>query len=189
MRRFVAVDVDNILWDFGERLLEDVRKRHPDKEIPDEWTCWDEPDKYYESEQHLFDTFDKIHYAQPDYAPFDGAFQLLTAIREFGLQVYIITARNPMTEYALIQWLNRNRLPFDDIYCTHDKAELYRDSNCVLVIDDSPANQQAALEAGRLTWSIKYPYNKYMEGGVLMFNNLKEMAELADVIAKDLIGA
>ena len=61
---------------------------------------------------------------------------------------------------ATARWLHQIGLPYDELYCAHDKV-----GHCValgvdLLIDDSPENLSRAIDQGIAVATISHPWNR-----------------------------
>ena len=61
---------------------------------------------------------------------------------------------------ATAQWLERIGLPYDELYCSWDKVARCREIGIELLIDDSPVNLLAAVEAGIDAATLAHPWNR-----------------------------
>ena len=57
-------------------------------------------------------------------------------------------------------WLERIGLPYDELYCSDDKVSRCREIGIDLLIDDSPVNLAAAVDAGMRAATISHPWNR-----------------------------
>jgi uncharacterized HAD superfamily protein len=57
-------------------------------------------------------------------------------------------------------WLQRIDLPYDELYCSFDKISRCREIGIELLIDDAPANIEAAIDAGIQVATLAHPWNR-----------------------------
>ena len=61
---------------------------------------------------------------------------------------------------ATARWLERIGLPYDELYCSDDKVSHCRAIGIDLLIDDSPVNLEAAVDAGLRVATLEHPWNR-----------------------------
>lgn len=168
------VDVDNILHPFHDHLYKLLKEVSAD--IPD-WRLWNTWDFYrnYITKKSFYRICDSLHAAQESLPPYNESKYLLNYLYD---RYYVIIAshRQETNKIYLINWLDKYKLRFDDIYCGSDKTRLFN-NDVSLVIDDSPIVLQAAIDL-ELDWcGLLYPWNEDINKRYKnrLFKNLKEL--------------
>jgi len=83
-----------------------------------------------------------------------------TGAHEAGHFIHVTSHRRPEAFNATAQWLERIALPYDELYLSWDKVARCREIGVELLIDDSPVNLLAALEAGIAAATLEHPWNR-----------------------------
>jgi len=92
--------------------------------------------------------------------PYPGAVEAVRAWHEAGHFVHVTSHRHDRARAATARWLERIGLPYDDLYCSDDKITRCREIRIDLLIDDSPVNLLAAVEAGITGATVSHPWNR-----------------------------
>ena len=92
--------------------------------------------------------------------PYPGAVEAIARWRAAGHFIHITSHRQKACTEATRAWLERIELPYDELYCSFDKIARCREIGIDLLIDDSPVNLQAALDAGICVATIAHPWNR-----------------------------
>lgn len=92
--------------------------------------------------------------------PYPGAVETINAWHAAGHFVHITSHRADSTYDATARWLEQIGLRHDELYCSFDKISRASEIKIDVLIDDSPINLQAALEAGITPATIVHPWNK-----------------------------
>ena len=79
---------------------------------------------------------------------------------EAGHFIHITSHRDGDAHDATERWLERIGLPYDELYCSFDKVSRCTEIGIDLLIDDSPVNLLAAVEAGIAVATISHPWNR-----------------------------
>jgi uncharacterized HAD superfamily protein len=92
--------------------------------------------------------------------PYPNAVATVRRWHEQGHFIHVTSHRDPDTYGATARWLEQIGLPYDELYCAHDKV-----GHCVylgidLLIDDSPENLTRAIENGIAVATISHPWNR-----------------------------
>jgi beta-phosphoglucomutase-like phosphatase (HAD superfamily) len=104
--------------------------------------------------------------------PYPGAAEAIARWREQGHFIHITSHRSTEAHDATTRWLDRVGVEYDELYCSWDKITRCREIGVDVLIDDSPVNLQAAIDAGIRAATILHPWNR-------------ELVEEEDVIAAD----
>lgn len=176
------IDVDNTISPFHTSLYELIKRENP--KVP-HWSRWDDWYFYKKcmDDKTFYGIVDMLHSMQESVKPYDRAKELLDIISK---KWYIVIAshRKTVNKAPLINWLDKNNLRYDEVYCGMDKLRdmygYYHD--CVsLVIDDSPiVLRYVALDMGYdgLIYGIKFPWNRHLEGTIPLVDNLGDIERL-----------
>ena len=79
--------------------------------------------------------------------PYDDAVETVRAWHEAGHFIHITSHRAADCQPWTAAWLDRIGLPYDELYCSYDKVSHCRAIGIELLIDDSPVNLEAAVDA------------------------------------------
>jgi uncharacterized HAD superfamily protein len=92
--------------------------------------------------------------------PYPGAVETVRAWHADGHFIHITSHRATDCHDATERWLRRIALPFDELYCSYDKIARCREIGIDVLIDDSPVNLEAALDAEITAATIVHPWNR-----------------------------
>jgi len=92
--------------------------------------------------------------------PYPGAVEAVRGWHEQGHFIHITSHRAVSSHAATERWLHRIGLSFDELYCSYDKIARCREIGIDILIDDSPVNLEAALDAGITAATIVHPWNR-----------------------------
>jgi uncharacterized protein len=92
--------------------------------------------------------------------PYPGAVEAVRGWHEQGHFIHITSHRAVASYEATERWLERIGLPYDELYCSFDKVSRCREIGIDLLIDDSPPNLEAVLDAGIAVATILHPWNR-----------------------------
>ena len=92
--------------------------------------------------------------------PYPGAVETVRGWHDDGHFIHITSHRATASYDATARWLERIGLPYDELYCSYDKVARCREIGIDILIDDSPENLEAALEAGIAAATILHPWNR-----------------------------
>ena len=102
--------------------------------------------------------------------PYTGAVEAVMRWHGAGHFIHITSHRAERCHAATTEWLERIRLPYDELYCSFDKVTRCQEIGIDLLIDDSPVNLQRAIDEGITAATLLHPWNR-------------ELVEEEDVIA------
>jgi uncharacterized protein len=91
--------------------------------------------------------------------PYPGAMDTIRTWSEQGHFIHITSHRSTACAPATARWLTNLGLPFDDLWCSHDKVTRCVELDMDILIDDSPFNISAAIDHGIATATILHPWN------------------------------
>jgi uncharacterized protein len=154
----IAIDVDSTLHHYWD-VLSEISRRRFGVELPyEEQFTWGitrlRPDQ-------LSLCIEESHSDQTILAgrAYPGAVDTIREWSRHGHFIHVTTHRSPTCASATAQWLESLELPFDDLYCSHDKVARCVELDIDILIDDSPFNISAAIEHGIATATILHPWN------------------------------
>jgi hypothetical protein len=75
------------------------------------------------------------------------------------------------------RWLQKHGLVYDEIHLSYHKTEIISTGTDV-VVDDSPAVLEKAIESGALATGLLFPWNRaYRDNGFRLCGNLGEILD------------
>jgi uncharacterized HAD superfamily protein len=154
----IAIDIDSTLHHYWD-VLSDAAQRRFGIELPyEEQLDWGITRLRPEQ---LKCCIDETHCEAAILAgrPYPDAVGTVNAWAQAGHFIHITSHRSVEAQAATEQWLRDIGLRFDDLHCSFDKVARCRELEIDLLIDDSPFNLQAALEAGIAGATILHPWN------------------------------
>jgi uncharacterized HAD superfamily protein len=92
--------------------------------------------------------------------PYPGAVEAVRDWHEQGHFIHVTSHRAKASQEVTERWLRQIRLPYDELYCSFDKISRCREIGIDLLIDDSPPNLEAAIDAGIAVATILHPWNR-----------------------------
>ena len=154
----IAIDVDSTLHHYWD-VLSEISRRRFGIELPyEEQFTWGitrlRPDQLALCIQESHS--DELILAG---RPYSSAVETIRQWSEQGHFIHVTTHRSTACASATARWLEGIDLPFDDLYCSHDKVTRCVELDIDILIDDSPLNISAAIECGILTATIVHPWN------------------------------
>jgi hypothetical protein len=173
--RKIAVDIDNILWDFSPIFWERLKKINPEIVPPLIWDKWDFWHQYVTTKQ-LYGAIKEIHMEQEKFLPFEDARPFLSSLRNKGFYIIIASHREQGTFKPTERWLRMHHLIYDEIHLSNDKSVLFHD--LFAVVDDSPSVLDKAKTAGIVRVGLRCPWNKNTDHP--LFDNLPEILACLD---------
>ena len=154
----IAIDIDSTLHHYWDQF-EAAAKRRFGVELPYEDQLWHidrlrpEQVKACVTETH---SEEQILAAEP----YAGAVETVRAWKEEGHFIHITSHRDTAAHRATERWLDAIGLPYDELYCSWDKVARCREIGIELLIDDSPVNLEAAVDAGLRAATLAHPWNR-----------------------------
>jgi uncharacterized HAD superfamily protein len=155
----IAIDIDSTLHHYWDQLSDASRRRFGIALPYDDQLTWTitllrpEQVRACVAETH---SDDRVLAAEP----YPGAVEAVTRWHEAGHFIHITSHREEACQHATEAWLERIGLPFDELYCSDDKIARCREIGIDLLIDDSPVNLLAAVEAGIAAATLRHPWNR-----------------------------
>jgi uncharacterized protein len=92
--------------------------------------------------------------------PYEGAVEAIAAWRAAGHFIHITSHRTSDAHGFTERWLQQIGLDYDELYCSFDKVSHCREIGIDVLIDDSPVNLEAALDAGIVAATLRHPWNR-----------------------------
>jgi uncharacterized HAD superfamily protein len=164
----IAIDIDSTLHQYWDQLSDAARRRFGIALPYEDQVTWDitllRPEQVRACVE---ETHSDEHVLAAE--PYPGAVETVRAWHAAGHFIHVTSHRAPGSYDATERWLRRIGLPFDELYCSHDKVALCREIGIDVLIDDSPVNLERALEAGMTAATLLHPWNR-------------ELCEIEDVI-------
>ncbi len=153
----IAIDIDSTLHHYWDQF-EAAAKRRFGVDLPYKEQLWHvdrlKPEQFKAciDETH---SDEKILAAEP----YPHAVETVRDWKEAGHFILIASHRHAGAHDATARWLERIGLPFDELNCSDDKIAYCREHGIDLLIDDSPVNLEAAVDAGLRAATIGHPWN------------------------------
>lgn len=180
----IAIDIDDTLTDSFSYFIpyvaeyfgadsDDLRRRNISySTLPEEWKARE-------------NDFGKAYYDRVvPMTPFkEGAARTVAALRAAGHSVLVLTARttdfytDPYTATRLE--LKNGGIEYDKLICAVDKAAVCRAENVDLLIDDMPANCEAAKACGVRPILFRSPKNRRVS---VDYPAVEDWAEIAKML-------
>lgn len=170
MQKIAVIDIDNTLWDFASVLYEELIKINPNVPNPLHWHKWDFWMDYIDTKT-FYEIIFKIHRRQDIFGAYPDAKFFLRELKESGYKIIIASHREEESRIPTINWLNKNKLSFDELHLSFDKTVLL--CSCEIIVDDSPQILQKATERRVIATGLEFPWNK--SNGFKLFKNLSQI--------------
>jgi FMN phosphatase YigB (HAD superfamily) len=155
----IAIDIDSTLHHYWD-VLSDAARRRFGIELPyEEQLTWGITRL---RDQQLTCCIEETHSDQAILAgrPYPGAVEAVNRWADAGHFIHITSHRSAAAHPATEQWLRQIGLHFDELYCSFDKVARCDEIGINLLIDDSPANLQGAIEHGIRAATLVHPWNQ-----------------------------
>ncbi len=171
----IGIDIDEVIRDFVGKLIEVYKREHPNHWIKPIKT-WDlKP--YFELGKDVSDFYLNKH-AKEIYttAPLNkGADEFLRRLRK-DYSVCLVTSQpNEQIEKYTIEWLNKNKVPYDELIFSKDKGTFIGN----YLLDDGIHNLERCLETGNcIPVVFDTPWNQEWTG--LRVKNYEEFLKLIE---------
>ena len=165
----IAIDIDSTLHPYWDQFAAAAKRRFGVDLPYEHQVTWDiaqlrpEQVKACIAETHAED-------AVLEAEPYPGAVEAIARWKQVGHFIHITSHRSTDAHGATTRWLEREGVPFDELYCSWDKIARCREIGIDLLIDDSPVTLQRAIDAGIRAATILHPWNR-------------ELVEEEDVVA------
>ena len=154
----IAIDIDSTLHHYWDQF-EAAAKRRFGVELPYEEQLWHidrlRPEQV---KACVEETHREAHVLAAE--PYPGAVEAIRAWHEAGHFIHITSHRDTAAHDATECWLQAIGLPYDELYCSYDKVSHCRAIGIELLIDDSPVNLGAAVDAGLRVATLNHPWNR-----------------------------
>ena len=154
----IAIDIDSTLHHYWDQFAAAAKRRFG-VELPYEEQLWHidrlrpEQIRACVAETH---SEERILGAEP----YPDAVATVTAWHEAGHFIHVTSHRHDGSLAATARWLERIGLPYDDLHVSSDKISRCKEIGIELLVDDSPVNLLAAVEAGIAAATILHPWNR-----------------------------
>jgi uncharacterized HAD superfamily protein len=167
----IAIDIDSTLHHYWEDFAAAARRRFGVDLPYEQQVTWQiEPLRPEQVRACIEETHSEecVMRAQP----YPGAVEVVRRWHEAGHFIHVTSHRSVDAHGYTAQWLDGIGLPYHELYCSYDKVTKAREIGIDVLIDDSPVNLMAALDAGIAAATILHPWNR-------------DIVEEEDVIAAD----
>jgi beta-phosphoglucomutase-like phosphatase (HAD superfamily) len=155
----IAIDIDSTLHHYWDQLSDAARRRFGIALPYEDQVTWGitllRPEQVRACVEETHSP-DRVLAAEP----YPGAVEAVRAWHADGHFIHITSHRATTCQAATEQWLRRIGLPFDELYCSYDKVSRCREIGIDVLIDDSPVNLEAALDADMTAATILHPWNR-----------------------------
>ena len=181
------VDVDETLWPFHDALENTARDLGVKIPKRKDCTYWNSVFQYA-GECEVVKVFDTVHSQQCSYKPYSDAEAFLKFMAT-RFHVIIASHRKPTYRIELVDWMNTNKLPYNEIVVTSDKTALFNNNPRVeVVVDDRDQTIIDACKRGKVgiglrkPWNMNATYTTMVKGqervvGLTLFESLTEIAD------------
>ena len=178
-RPYFAVDIDNVLAKAEpevQRIYGDLTGLSWPRGVYGSAGGLDTAHVPEEIVEQIFSRFHEQSIPQLSLLP--GARLALTRL-ERRYRIVIITARRPTSRPQTVEWLQRHRIPFEDLYHTEEKANVSDD--IVMAVDDHPIHALAYCESGIRVFLMNQPWNQGVSHALLTrVNGWDELLQIHD---------
>jgi uncharacterized HAD superfamily protein len=155
----IAVDIDSTLHHYWDQLSGFARKRFGIELPYDEQVTWHidrlKPEQLAACVRWTHEP-EQIAAAQP----YPGAIEALARWHEAGHFLHVTSHRDTGAHDATTEWLDRQGLAYDELYCSYDKIARCVELGIDVLIDDSPVNLGRALDHGIVAATLSHPWNR-----------------------------
>jgi uncharacterized HAD superfamily protein len=155
----IALDIDSTLHHYWDLFRGIVRERHGVDLAYEDQTDWGITKLPQEQvREAVMETHSDENIAAG--VPYPDAVETVRAWHDAGHFIHVTSHRDERAHDATAKWLDAIGLPYDELYCSSDKVARCREIGIDVLIDDSPENLGAALEAGITAATILHPWNR-----------------------------
>jgi uncharacterized protein len=155
----IAIDIDSTLHHYWDQLSDAAQRRFGIALPYEEQVTWGIT--LLRPEQ-VRACVEETHSEQRVLAavPYPGAVETVRAWHADRHFIHITSHRATASRDATARWLRRIGLPYDELYCSYDKLSRCREIGIDVLIDDSPVNLAAALDADIVPATLLHPWNR-----------------------------
>jgi uncharacterized HAD superfamily protein len=155
----IAIDIDSTLHHYWDRLSDAARRRFGIDLPYEEQLVWGIT-RLRPHQLHL--CIQETHCDKAILAgePYPNAVETVARWRADGHFIHVTSHRDPDCYDATARWLAQIGLPYDDLYCAHDKVGRCLELGIDLLVDDSPENLGKAIDHGIAVATITHPWNR-----------------------------
>jgi uncharacterized protein len=155
----IAIDIDSTLHHYWDQLSDASRRRFGIPLPYEEQLTWSitllRPEQVRACVEETHSTARVL-----EAEPYPGAVETVGTWHAAGHFIHITSHRSSESRDATARWLERIGLPYDELYCSDDKVAHCRAIGIDLLIDDSPVNLEAAVDAGLRVATLEHPWNR-----------------------------
>jgi uncharacterized protein len=155
----IAIDIDSTLHHYWDALSAAAKRRFGVDLPYDQQLTW--AISRLRAEQLracVADTHSDASIAAAE--PYPDAVETVNGWHEAGHFIHITSHRDERCHSATTRWLDDIGLRYDELYCSFDKVARCREIGIDVLVDDSPVNIAAALEAGIVAATLRHPWNQ-----------------------------
>jgi beta-phosphoglucomutase-like phosphatase (HAD superfamily) len=167
----IAIDIDSTLHHYWDQLSDAARRRFGIALPYEDQVTWGitllRPEQVRACVQETHSD-ERVLAAEP----YPGAVEAVRGWHAAGHFIHVTSHRATSSQQATERWLDRIGLAYDELYCSMDKITRCREIGIDVLIDDSPVNLQAAIDAGITAATLLHPWNR-------------ELCETEDVICAE----
>jgi hypothetical protein len=155
----IAIDIDSTLHHYWDALSASAKRRFGIELPYDQQLTWTISRL---RDEQLRACIDDTHSDEAIAAaePYPDAVETVNGWHEAGHFIHITSHRADRCHAATVRWLEAIGLRHDELYCSRDKVARCREIGIDVLVDDSPINIAAALDAGIIAATLRHPWNE-----------------------------
>jgi len=162
----IGVDIDEVVADFSNMVLGELRQRHGVDLQREQWTMWniEEVEDLLPYRAMIIDTIANAYAKQrmKTLAVIPSAQDTIRELAERH-EMKFITARGnffPEARAHTLHWFEKNRIPFQSIHFEHEKHVAAKELGVELFIEDNAGNALALAAIGVPVLLMDAPWNQ-----------------------------
>lgn len=157
--RRILLDLDETVFPLGDAIRKAGIDMPPTQDIDSYGSVGE---AISSNGQHPPDFFKRIHSDHQfmnDVGVYDGAPEVLRQLSDMGVEIHVVTHRDPEAKQATESWLQSAKIPYDHLEVSfEDKLDYCRRNEIETVVDDHPDLIERAERAGLDAVSLGWPY-------------------------------
>ena len=191
----IGIDIDGVLTDEHTYVLDNGTKYFSENNI-----SYIVNRNVYDSEEIFGVSEDEYNNFWKEYIFFFfsnisircNASDIIKKLKEKGNEIFIITSRSFTTyenenkdkmQYLVKEWLNKNSVLYDEIIFTREKADICKQKNIDLMIEDKPENiEDISKEIPVIVYDC--PYNEKIYNNVIRCYSWYDIYEKIEKLEK-----
>lgn len=155
----IAIDIDSTLHHYWDGFAAAARRRFGVELSYGDQTVWEINRLRPEQVRALvLETHREENVLRAE--PYPDAVETVARWHAEGHFIHVTSHRAASCHVATAAWLERIGLPYDELYCSHDKIPRCVEVGIYILIDDSPRNIERALEVGIVPATLAHPWNR-----------------------------